>query len=154
MGSELVHAEVVKPALSILCGAKFKGAQAEFLKAFEHYRHRREKEALTECLKTPESTIKAIAKGRRSKHEENATAKTLIELLFEKELIPKFWAGHFSGLRGMLESGVPTARNRLDGHGQGSEIVQVPAHFVSFALHQTASAVVFLDTAERALPKS
>lgn len=52
----------------------------------------------------------------------------------------------------MLESGVPTARNRLGGHGQGAEIVQVPMHYVSFALHQTAAAIVFLATAERLLP--
>lgn len=52
----------------------------------------------------------------------------------------------------MLESGVPTARNRLGGHGQGAEVVSVPNHFVAFALHQTAAAIVFLAKAEETLP--
>jgi len=64
--------------------------------------------------------------------------------VFEKGLVPPIWAQHFSGLRGMLESGVPTARNRLGGHGQGTDIVDVPKHFVAFAIHQTAAAIVFL----------
>ena len=150
--SEVVHAEVVKPALALLHDAKYKGAEAEFHLAFEHYRHGRTKEALAECLKSLESTIKAIAKARKWTHDANATAKPLIDLMFEKQLIPQLWSQHFSGLRAMLESGVPTARNRLGGHGQGTEIVEVPAHFVAFALHQTAAAVVFLATAESSLP--
>jgi len=149
--SEVVHAEVIKPALALLHNKKYKGAEAEFHLAFEHYRHGRAKEALAECLKALESTIKAIAKSRGWKHDPNATAKPLMDLMFEKQLIPQFWAQQFSGLRGMLESGVPTARNRLGGHGQGAEIVSVPSHFVSFTLHQTAATIVFLAKAEEAL---
>jgi len=147
--SEVVHAEVIKPALTLLHDAKYKGAEAEFLLAFEHYRHGRRKEALAECLKALESTIKAIAKARKWSHAPNATAKPLIDLMFEKGLIPQLWSQHFTGLRAMLESGVPTARNRLGGHGQGSEIVEVPDHYVGFALHQTAAAIVFLAKAEQ-----
>ena len=149
--SELIHAEVIKPALALLHNPKFKGAEAEFHLAFEHYRHARPKEALTECLKCLESTIKAIALARGWAHEPNATAKPLLDLMFEKQVIPQLWSQHFSGLRAMLESGVPTARNRLGGHGQGAEIITVPLHFVSFTLHQTAAAIVFLASAEQNL---
>jgi hypothetical protein len=150
--SEVVHAEIVKPALALLHDDRFEGAEAEFHLAFEHYRHGRMKEALAECLKALESTIKAIAKARKWTHNANATAKPLLDLMFQKELIPQFWAQHFAGLRGMLESGIPTARNRLGGHGQGAEIVTVPGHYVAFALHQTAAAIVFLGNADRELP--
>lgn len=150
--SEFVHTEVIKPTLTLLHDAKYKGAEAEFHLAYEHYRHGRSKEALAECLKSLESTAKVIAKARKWKIEAKATAKPLLDLMFEKQLIPQLWSQHFSGLRAMLESGVPTARNRLSGHGQGTEIVQVPSHFVAFALHQTAAAIVFLATAERELP--
>lgn len=150
--SEIVHAEVVKPALALLHDAMYKGAEAEFHLAFEHYRHGRTKEALSECLKALESTVKAIAKKRKWKHDSNATAKPLLDLMFDKQLIPQLWAQHFSGLRAMLESGVPTVRNRLGGHGQGTDVIQVPPHIVAFALHQTASAIVFLANAERSLP--
>lgn len=148
--SELIHSEVVKPALALLHDGKYKGAQAEFILAFEHYRHGRTKEALAECLKAFESVMKTIANSKKWAHDPNATAKPLLDLMFQKELIPQLWAQHFSGLRGMLESGVPTARNRLGGHGQGSEVVSVPAHYVAFAIHQTAAAIVFLATAAAA----
>lgn len=150
--SEFVHAEVVKPALALLHDPRFAGAEAEFRLAFEHYRHARMKEALSECLKTLESMMKSIAAARNWTHAPNATAKNLLDLMYEKQLIPQFWAEHFTGLRSMLASGVPTARNRLAGHGQGVDVVDVPAHFVAFALHQTAAAIVLLATAEQVLP--
>lgn len=149
--SELVHAEVVKPALTLLHAARYKGAEAEFHQAYEHYRHGRMKEALADCLKALESTMKSIAAARKWKHDPGATAKPLIDLMFDKQLVPAFWSQHFSALRAMLESGVPTARNRLGGHGQGAAVVDVPPHFVAFALHQTAAAIVFLAKAEAEL---
>ena len=50
--SEMLHAEVVKPALQLLHDPQFKGPEAEFLLSHEHYRHGRTKEAITECLKS------------------------------------------------------------------------------------------------------
>lgn len=150
--SEVVHAEVVKPALTLLHAPQFNGAEAEFHQAYEHYRHGRMKEALTDCLRSLESTMKSIAASRKWKHDPGATAKPLIDLMFEKQLVPTFWSQHFSALRAMLESGVPTARNRLGGHGQGAAVVDVPSHFVAFALHQAAAAIVFLAKADSELP--
>jgi hypothetical protein len=146
--SELLHAEVVKPALQLLRNPIFKGAEAEFLGAHTHYRQGNHKECLADCLKSIESCIKAIALKHGWQHAPNATAKPLIDLLFEKSLVPAFWAQHFSGLRAMLESGVPTARNRLGGHGQGAEITLVPEYMASYVLHQTAAFIVFLASAE------
>jgi hypothetical protein len=51
----------------------------------------------------------------------------------------------------LLESGVPTARNRLGGHGQGAKPTSVPDHIVAYLLHMTASTIVFLIEADRAL---
>lgn len=150
--SELLHVEAVKPALAILRSPEYAGAQAEFLKAHEHYRHGRMKEALSECLKSLESVMKAICAKRRWSHDPNATSKTLLQLLFDNGLIPSFWTQHFSALRSTLESGVPTARNKLGGHGQGTQVVRVPEHLVAYVLHMTASSIVFLAEAERTLP--
>lgn len=150
--SELVHAEVVKPALALLNDQRFAGAQAEFLKAHEHYRHGRYKESLTESLKALESTMKSIAKVRRWTVDPKATASGLVALMFEKGLVPAFWQTHFTGIRATLEAGVPTVRNKMGGHGQGADIVSVPEHVVAYALHQTAAAILFLVQAEKALP--
>jgi hypothetical protein len=150
--SELLHAEAVKPALALLRSPEYAGAQAEFLTAHEHYRHGRTKEALAECLKALESVMKAICAKRKWRHDPNATAKALLDVIFDNGLVPAFWNQHFSALRATLEAGVPTARNRLGGHGQGTQVVQVPAHLAAYVLHLAASAIVFLAEAERSLP--
>lgn len=150
--SELLHAEVIKPSLSLLRSPEFAGAQAEFLKAHEHYRHGNSKEALAECLKSLESTMKSICSKRKWPYDPKATSSKLIQVIFENGLVPTFWNQHFGSLRATLESGVPTARNRLGGHGQGTDVVEVPMHLVAYVLHQTASAIVFLVEADKALP--
>lgn len=150
--SEYVHAEVVKPALQILAGKNYPGAQEEFLKAHAHLRKGDTKGALNESLKALESVMKSICYKRGWSVEDGATAGKLIGVCFERELVPSFWQGHFSGLRSLLESGVPPARNRLGGHGQGPTRMTVPTHIAAYALHMTAAAVVFLAEADAALP--
>jgi hypothetical protein len=151
--SELAHEEIVKPALALLHNKSFSGAQEEFLQAYEHYRHGNNKEALNECLKAFESTMKVICNKRQWAYDpQKATSKDLIKVCLEKELIPTFWQQQFTALRSLLESGIPTGRNRLSGHGQGSTPTDVPDYLVAYILHMTASAIVFLVEAERHLP--
>lgn len=150
--SELIHSEVVKPALRLLNKKKYAGAQQEFLKAHEHYRHGNAKEALNECLKAFESLMKSICDTRGWSYNGNATAKNLIQACFDNGLVPTFWQQNFTSLRSLLESSVPTGRNKLGGHGQGSTTTTVPDHLVAYMLHMTASVLVFLSEAEAALP--
>lgn len=146
--SQLVHSEVVQPALSMLLSDPiYKGINAEFLNAHEHYRKQRYKECLNDCLKAFESCLKAICAQRRWNYNKNDTANRLIAIVFDKELIPLFMQSHFTGLRSMLESGVPTVRNRLAGHGQGSQVVSVPESIAAYALHLTAANILLLARA-------
>ncbi len=62
--SQLLHNEAVKPALRLLSGKDYDGAQQEFLSAYEHYRQGKHKEALNDALKSFESTMKAICDKR------------------------------------------------------------------------------------------
>jgi len=62
--SELVHTEAVKPAIRLLNTKSYAGPHEEFLSAYEHYRHGNNKEALNDCLKAFESTMKAICDKR------------------------------------------------------------------------------------------
>ena len=149
--SELVHAEIVKPALKLLHEQHYAGAQDEFLKAHKYYRNGDSKGALSECLKAFESVMKAICDKRGWSYNPNATATSLIKVCFDHELIPKFWEAHYSSLRSLLESGVPAGRNKSGGHGQGTKPVSVPNHLVAYMLHMTASAIVFLAEAEKEL---
>lgn len=150
--SEFLHAEVVLPALRLLNSKGFKGAQEEFLLAHAHYRKGEAKSAMTECLKAFESTMKSICGKRGWDCGKNATAKNLIKICFDNGIVPAFWESHYSSLRSMLESGVPTGRNKLSGHGQGEKPVEVPRHLVGYMLHMTAAAIVFLVEAEEESP--
>ncbi|MDF2626494.1 MAG: hypothetical protein K0R39_325 [Symbiobacteriaceae bacterium] len=149
--SEFIHSEVVKPALRLLNQGQYAGAQEEFLKAHEHYRKGNAKEALNECLKAFESTMKGICEKRGWSYSKTGQAKDLIQACMENGLIPAFWQSSFNSLRTLLESSVPTGRNKLSGHGQGTAPVTVPEYLVSYMLHMTAAAIVFLAEAEDAL---
>ena len=149
--SELIHSEIVKPALKLLDQPHLAGAQEEFLKAHEHYRKGNAKEALSECLKAFESVMKAICDKKGWGYNSTAQAKHLIQACLDNGLIPPFWGSHYSSLRSLLESGVPTGRNKLSGHGQGTTPTTVPDHLVAYMLHMTASAIVFLAEADKSL---
>ena len=150
--SEMLHEAVVKPALRLLNEKQYAGAQEEFVRAHEHYRKGNAKEALSECLKSFESVMKAICDKKRWSYSQVATSKALIQVCLDNGLIPSFWQSHYTALRSLLESGVPTGRNKLGGHGQGTTPVSVPDHLVAYMLHMTASAIVFLAEAEKNLP--
>ena len=149
--SEYIHAEIVKPGLMLLNEPHYAGAQQEFLNAHKHYRKGNAKEALNECLKAFESTMKAICDKRGWSYNKTATANTLIQVCFKNELIPRFWQNHYSSLKKLLVSSVPPGRNELSAHGQGSDPVTVQNHIVAYMLHMTASAIVFLAESDKNL---
>jgi hypothetical protein len=149
--SQYIHAEVVKPTLLLLHDIEFDGASEEFLQAHEHYRAKRYAEAIVGALKAFESTMKGICDARNWKYADNVTAKGLIDLIFSKELIPPLLSSQFSGLRSVLESGLPTVRNKQGGHGQGKDSFPIPSHMAAYALHLAASNIVMLLEAHKAL---
>jgi hypothetical protein len=102
-------------------------------------------------LKALESTIKAICDKRKWPYDPKDTAKKLIGVVFTQGLVPQFMQSHFAGLRSTLEAGVPAVRNKLGGHGQGMVPTSVPEFIVSYALHLTAAAIVFLAKADSRL---
>jgi hypothetical protein len=149
--SQFVHAEIVKPALSLLNATGFDGPTDEFFRAFDHYRHGRNKEAMAEALKAFESTMKSICAARKWQHPANATAIPLIGVIIKNGLIPAELESHFAGLRSAMESGLPTISNSTSRHGQGAVPKTVPPHFAAYALHLAASNIVFLVEAHKSL---
>ncbi|MBI3353539.1 MAG: hypothetical protein HY034_01425 [Nitrospirae bacterium] len=149
LDSTFLHSEIIKPTLTLLSGKMYKGANDEFLKAHEHYRHGRNKECLNDCLKAFESVMKAICNKYKWEYTEKDTAKKLIEICFLKELIPNYLQSQFTGLRSLLESGIPTLRNRLGGHGQGEDKIKVEDYIAGYALNMTASNIFFLMSATK-----
>jgi hypothetical protein len=150
LDSDFLHAEAVKPALMVLRGEGFKGANEEFLLAHGHYRHGRHKECLVDALKAFESTMKAICKIRRWPIQPNDTAKALISTCLDQGLFPPYLESQMGSLRSLLESGIPTVRNKLGGHGQGPDPTVVPEYLARYALNLTATSILFLVEASSA----
>lgn len=150
--SQLLHSEVVKPAIALLSEPGFEGAHDEFLSAHEHFRHRRYKEALNDALKAFESTIKVIAGIRHWTVNKNDTANKLVKACMDNGLIPAYYQSHISALTNLLVGGVPGIRNAEGGHGQGAVVKEIDSHVVSYTLHMTASAIVLFVQSFQALP--
>lgn len=150
--SQLMHQDVVRPALVLLADRRFSGPNDEFLKAHEHYRHGRYKECLNDALKSFESTMKVICDQKKWNYKSTDTAKALIDSCMNNGLFPSFMQSHVGSLRSILESGVPTVRNKQSGHGQGAVVTVVTQATAGFALHITASNIVFFVESFNALP--
>jgi len=149
--NEHLHQEAVLPALCLLHEEGFAGADAEYRKAHEHYRHGRYKECLNECLKAFESTLKTICSKRKWARKETDTAKTLIDTCLTNGLLPAFMQSHLGTVKSALESAIPTVRNKLSGHGQGEQPKAVPEFYAEYLLHETAATIVFLVSAYKHL---
>jgi hypothetical protein len=147
--SQYLHSEAVKPVLKLLGSNKsYIGSNDEFLSAHEHYRHKRYKECLNDCLKSFESLMKAIHDKHSWEYKPNDTAKKLINSCLTNNLVPEYLQNQFSSVRILLESGIPTVRNKEGGHGQGSNITNVPEYLASYTLHLTATNLLFLANCE------
>ena len=142
--SQLVHAEVVKPALQLLGDARFKGAQDEFLSAHAHYRAGEYKDASTDALNAFESTMKVICDEKGWGYTSGARASDLIKVIRANGLLPEYLDKSFDQLIATLKTGLPTVRNEEGGHGQGGEIKETPGYVAAYALHLAAAKIVLL----------
>lgn len=142
--TEFLQAEAVEPAIQLLRNESFIGAEEEFFKAHKHFRTGHYDESIIFANRAFESTLKTICEKRNWKYDKNASAKKLISVVLEKGLLPKFMDMQLNQVQSLLESGIPTIRNKLGGHGQGEEVREVPEHMASYALNLTATTIVML----------
>lgn len=147
--SDLIHAEVVKPALQFLSDPRFSGPQQEFLDAHAHYRAGECKDAITDALNAFESTLKTICDLKGWTYNKGARASDLIKLIRSNGLLPDYLDNSFDQLIGTLKSGLPKVRNEEGAHGQGSDPKRVPDFVAAYALHLAAAKVVMLVEAFR-----
>lgn len=154
MDSNLLHAEAVLPALRLLSDSAYAGPNQEYLQAADYHRAGgiEEKSCLVWCGKAFESTMKVICEKRGWPYErDKAGAKDLVSAILENGLVPKHHTAMLTHLRGLLETAIPTPRNRHGGHGQGAEVTEVSAFVAGYVLHMTAATIVMLIEAEKAL---
>ena len=151
--SELIHSEVVKPALLYLHQQGFEGPCDEFMKAHELYRDGDMKGAITNANNAFESTLKTICDQNKWQYSQGSTASNLLRVVREKGLLPHNLDKSFAQLTATLQSGLPNVRNEQGGHGQGSKPQKTPEYIAAYALHLAATKILFLCEAHKAMSK-
>ena len=148
--SQLIHAEVTKPALQLLSDPGFKGAEEEFLDAHGHYRAGEYEDCITNALKAFESTLKAICDLKKWEYPPTSRASDLVKIVRRENLFPDYLDTSFDQLISTLQSGLPKVRNEAGGHGQGAVPRQTPDYIAAYALHLAATKIVLLVRAFQA----
>ena len=80
-------------------------------------------------------------------YEKGARATDLIKVLRRNGLFPDYLDNSFDQLIATLSSGLPAVRNNDGGHGQGATPRETPSFVASYALHLTATNIVFIADA-------
>jgi len=142
--SQLIHAEIVKPALTLLSDPRFSGPEQEFLQAHRHYRSGQYKDAVNWANKAFESTMKVVCDIRRWTYPQGARASDLLKVLRANKLWPDYLDASFDQLAATLSSGLPKVRNEEGGHGDGAEPKQTPAYIAAYALHLAGTKILLI----------
>jgi hypothetical protein len=142
--SKLLHIDIIKPALNLLNTEQFKNANEEFLSAHEHFKFGKFKECLSDCLKAFESTMKIICFKNKFAYEKNDTSKNLISVLIKNQFIPSYNETQLNAIKQLLESSIPTIRNKNSGHGQGPDQIILKKELASYMLYITGTTIKFL----------
>lgn len=147
--SQYMHAEVVKPALTLLSGADFEGPREEFLQAHQHYRAGEHRQAVAMAANAVESTFKAIFDQKGWAYNKGARISDLIKVARANALWPDYLDASFDQLVATLQSGLPKIRDNDASHGQGAKPRSVPGYVAAYALHLAASKIVFIVEAAK-----
>ena len=148
--SELIHREVVRPALLYLHKPGFEGPRDEFLKAHRHYRAGETKDAITNANKALESTLRVICDQRGWEYNRGARVSDLLKVIRSNGLFPDYLDTSFDQLVSILKSSLPVIRDRESAHGQGSRAQDTPIYVTAYALHLAAANILFLAEAHGA----
>lgn len=135
--SDVVHAHVIEPTLTLLRRPVFRNANDEFLEALTDFRKNDFGNCLTKCGSALESVMKVLCKENRWAYDEKDTASTLVKIMIDKLKLD----GYYEPIL-MI---VATLRNRLSkSHGAGAVDRSVSRPVAEYAVNSTASAILFL----------
>lgn len=138
-----MHKNVVKPTLELLQDSRFENANAEYRQAFDYYNHRRYKEMFHNFCNSVESTMKIICDINKFQLPKSSTLSSLTETLKNNNFLPNYSTESLNGLAKVLNT-IGNIRNNNGGHGTGVEKIKIDQSFVIYAIHSTASALLFL----------
>jgi AbiJ N-terminal domain 4 len=149
--SELMHAEVIKPALALLSTPAFAKANEEFMTAHRHYRTGTYKDAVTAANRAFESMLKAICELENWTYGSGDTAARLVAVVTSNGLFTHDFDASVTAYVAMLKAGLPTVRNNAGGHGEGLAAKAVTSGIARFAINLTASNIILLGDSYAAL---
>ncbi len=149
--SELIHSEVVRPALRYLHQEGFEGPRDEFIRAHKHYRAGEMQDAITDANNAFESTLKAICDQKGWSYSKGDRASDLLNIVRRNGLLPSYLDRSFDQLIATLKSGLPEVRNEEGAHGQGATPRETPNYVAAYALHLAAANILFLAEAHKAM---
>lgn len=132
--------EIHVPALGLLAQPQFQNAREELAKAEMHYRAGNYRETVSFCASAFESTLKVICGLKGWSYEPTAAASKLIEIVETNGLfkgVDALAKTYLTGLRSILQSGLPTPRNKAAAHGYGEAEIVIEPRFAKFILNQT-----------------
>lgn len=147
--SELIHREAVEPALRILNVVGYEGARDEFLVAHRHYRAGDFEDSITQAAKAFESVLKITCDKHGWLYSPGARSSDLIKVVRSQGLWPEYLDNSFDQLLATLTSGLPKVRNERGAHGQGSISRRTPDYVAAYALHLSATKIVFITEASK-----
>jgi hypothetical protein len=133
-----VATEIVQPAFEYLRADKYRGALDELATATSELTSKDYKSAIQAAAKSFESVVKAILRINAG------SANQLILQLRENSFFSDLPDEIAAALPESVFSALPFLRNRLAAHGQGSQIVEVPARYAELAVHLAAVYALFL----------
>ncbi len=142
--SQMIHSEVVLPALRLIYDPLFASVDKEYRDAHANFKVGEYESCLVECGKAFESALKVIGAARGWSIKATDPASKLLSAAFAANFIPSWMQAEFTALKALLESAVPAVRNKMGGHGAGTATRSVPKELAAFQLHQTAACIVFL----------
>ena len=148
--SELIHSDVVQPALRYLHQRGFEGPRDEFIRAHKHYRAGELQDAVTDANNAFESTLKTICDQRHWPYSKGARVSDLLKIVRANGLLPSYLDASFDQLTATLRSGLPEVRNEEGAHGQGATPRETPNYVAAYALHLAAANILFLAEAHKA----
>ncbi len=147
--SQYIHAEVVKPALSLLNGPAYAGPREEFTQAHSHYRKGEHRQAVAMAANSLESTLKAVFEIKGWPYTKGARISDLMKVARANKLWPEYLDTSFDQLVTTIQSGLPKIRDNDAAHGQGAAPKVVPSYVAAYALHLAASKIVFIIEASK-----
>lgn len=138
LDADFVGARLVDEAHSALATFNFDGAAHEFAKARQDAVSGEPKDAILYSAKSFESVLKVLT------GLENANADSLIRALIGQGYLDDLPEAARASFGEQILKTLPSLRNRLAGHGQGSTVVQVPPVYGELALQLAAAFHNFL----------